>query len=159
VDCPKTNGLHSPKLDIDLFAGAGGLALGLRQAGFAPISLYEKDKQACETLRRNAAAKGTLSASVFEGDIKDVAWGALQGNVRLLAAGAPCQPFSFGGKHRAQEDERNLFPEVLRATRTLKPMVVMVENVRGILRDDFQPFFEYILRQLNRRWTCSGITT
>ncbi len=149
VDCPKADGCpYVPKLDIDLFAGAGGLALGLRHAGFSPISVYEKDKQACETLRHNATAEGTLAATVFEQDVKEIAWSAFRENVRLLAAGAPCQPFSLGGKHRAQEDERNLFPELLRAVRALKPMVILIENVRGILRDDFQPFFEYILRQL-----------
>jgi len=149
VDCPKADGCtYFPKLDIDLFAGAGGLALGLRLGGFSPISVYERDKQACETLRHNAAVGGTLAATVFEEDVKEIGWDAFRGRVRLLAAGAPCQPFSLGGKHRAHEDERNLFPELLRAVRAVKPMVVLVENVRGILREDFQPFFEYILRQL-----------
>jgi site-specific DNA-cytosine methylase len=145
VERPK---LPLPGLDIDLFAGAGGLALGLRSAGFSPILVYEKDSQACETLRRNAGHKGTLSATVCEGDIRDVDWSGPGRSVRLVAAGAPCQPFSVGGKHRAQRDERNLFPEVLRAVRGLRPMAALVENVRGILRDDFRAFFEYVLRQL-----------
>jgi DNA (cytosine-5)-methyltransferase 1 len=149
VDCEREDGrTHVPNLDIDLFAGAGGLALGLRRAGFSPLSVYEKDRQACETLRYNATTDGTLAAAVFERDVKEITWSALRENVRLLAAGAPCQPFSLAGRHRAQEDERNLFPELLRAVRALKPMIVLVENVRGILRDDFQPFFEYVLRQL-----------
>lgn len=137
-----------PELDIDLFAGAGGLALGLRHAGFSPLSVYERDKQACETLRHNVTASGTLAATVYEGDVKEIIWDVFRENVRLLAAGAPCQPFSLGGKHRAQQDERNLFPEVLRSVRALKPRAVLIENVRGILRSDFQPFFEYVLRQL-----------
>lgn len=136
------------ELDVDLFGGAGGLALGLRSAGFSPIFVYEKDKQACETLRYNSGPGGTLPVTVFEGDVRDVGWDNLRRRVRLVAAGAPCQPFSLGGKHRAQRDERNLFPEVLRAVRGVEPMAVVIENVRGILRDDFRPFFEYILRQL-----------
>jgi DNA (cytosine-5)-methyltransferase 1 len=136
------------ELDIDLFAGAGGLALGLHSAGFSPLSVYEKDKKACETLRHNAGVGGTLSATVYEEDVKEVVWDVCRKDVRLLAAGAPCQPFSLGGKHRAHQDERNLFPEVLRSVRALKPKAVLIENVRGILRADFQPFFEYILRQL-----------
>ena len=68
--------------------------------------------------------------------------------MRLLAAGAPCQPFSLAGKHRASEDGRNLFPEVVRAVRELKPAAILIENVRGLLRDDFRDYFEYILRQL-----------
>ncbi|MFZ0770176.1 MAG: DNA cytosine methyltransferase [Candidatus Sulfotelmatobacter sp.] len=139
---------HLPELDIDLFAGAGGLALGLNHAGFSPLLVYERDKHACETLRHNAALGGTLAGTVQEEDVKRVEWHNFRENVRLLAAGAPCQPFSLGGKHRAQQDERNLFPEVLRSVRALKPKVVLIENVRGILRTDFQPFFEYILRQL-----------
>lgn len=148
-DYIKPDGRNSlSELDIDLFAGAGGLALGLRHAGFSPISVFEKDTKACETLRHNATASGTLDGVVVEGDVKEVAWQPLEGKVRLLAAGAPCQPFSLGGKHRAQNDERNLFPEVLRAVRVLNPRAILIENVRGILRAEFQSFFEYILRQL-----------
>jgi DNA (cytosine-5)-methyltransferase 1 len=149
VESTKSDGCDSlAELDIDLFAGAGGLAVGLHGAGFSALTVYEKDKQACETLRHNAAAGGTLTATVHEEDVKEVVWDVCRKNVRLLAAGAPCQPFSLGGKHRAHQDERNLFPEVLRSVRALKPKAVLIENVRGILRTDFQPFFEYILRQL-----------
>jgi len=138
----------SALVDIDLFAGAGGLALGLKAAGFSPVHLYEKDFHACETLKHNAGPSGTLDAVIHPGKIEAVLWPEASGDVRLLAAGAPCQPFSLGGKHRAQEDGRNLFPEVLRAIRALRPQAVLIENVRGLLREEFQPFFEYILRWL-----------
>ena len=68
--------------------------------------------------------------------------------IDLLAAGAPCQPFSLGGKHRGDSDDRNMFPEVLRAVRELRPRAILIENVRGLLRPTFRPYFSYILRQL-----------
>lgn len=136
-------------IDVNLFAGAGGLAVGLEMAGFAPLHLYEKDTRACDTLRHNTGGSNpALRASVFEKDVKEIAWSDLGQAVRLVAAGAPCQPFSLAGKHRASEDGRNLFPEVVRAVRELNPAAVLVENVRGLLRDNFRDYFEYILRQL-----------
>ena len=65
-----------------------------------------------------------------------------------MAAGAPCQPFSLGGIHRGDEDNRNLFPEVFRAVREARPRAVLVENVRGLMRTTFRPYFDYILDQL-----------
>jgi DNA (cytosine-5)-methyltransferase 1 len=136
-------------IDIDLCAGAGGLAIGLQMSGFTPLRLYDKDAKACETLCANSNSNAsTLQGSVFEKDVKEIEWGEFSQDVRLLAAGAPCQPFSLGGKHRASEDGRNLFPDVVRAVRELRPAAVLVENVRGLLRDDFKDYFEYILRQL-----------
>jgi DNA (cytosine-5)-methyltransferase 1 len=144
----KTNVDLSP-IDIDIFAGAGGLAIGLASAGFAPHDLYELDPFCCETLRHNASSDDpSLSGKVQEGDVAGVDWSHLKAPVRLLAAGAPCQPFSNGGKHLANRDGRNLFPEVVRAVRELKPQAVLIENVAGLLRPNFRPYFEYILRQL-----------
>ncbi len=136
-------------LDVELFAGAGGLAVGLRMAGFFPANFYEVDTVACETLRHNTSSTNpTLLGSVFQGRTEDVDWRPLSGRVRLLAAGSPCQPFSLGGKHLADKDGRNLFPEVFRAMRELRPTAVFLENVRGLVRASFRPYFEYILRQL-----------
>jgi DNA (cytosine-5)-methyltransferase 1 len=136
-------------LDIDLFAGAGGLAIGLERAGFSPTAMYEKDKYACETLRWNLTSNTpTLQGSVEETDVAEVEWQPNGQTVRLLAAGAPCQPFSLGGKHLAEQDGRNLFPEIFRAVRALRPKAVLLENVRGLARPSFRPYFDYILRQL-----------
>jgi len=136
-------------IDVNLFAGAGGLAIGLRRAGFAPCVLYDNDSYACRTLRHNIESRdSTLVGSVNEGDVRKVDWRSLTHTVRLLAGGVPCQPFSLAGKHLAEQDGRNLFPEAIRAIRELHPMVVMIENVRGLLRPSFQPYFEYVLRQL-----------
>lgn len=135
-------------INLDLFAGAGGLALGLQRAGFGRSHLYELERNACETLRHNSGPGGVLDAKVLEGDVASIDWSLDSRTVQLLAAGAPCQPFSLGGRHRAENDGRNLFPEVLRAIRAKKPAAVLLENVKGLLRPSFQPYFDYILRQL-----------
>jgi DNA (cytosine-5)-methyltransferase 1 len=135
-------------IDIDLFAGGGGLAVGLRLAGFAPACFFEQDEQSCATLTTNAAASGTLLGSVHKENVREFDWCAVERRVRLLAAGAPCQPFSLAGKHLAYADGRNLFPEVTRAMRCLQPEAVLIENVRGLARTAFAPYFEYILRCL-----------
>lgn len=139
-------------MDINVFAGGGGFALGLRSAGFSPALLYEIDKHACDTLRRNkVTVHPPMLDGVREADIRKVDWQEvidLGIPVRLLAGGVPCQPFSLGGKHLADKDGRNLFPEFLAAVRALRPQAVLIENVRGLLRRSFQPYFEYILRRL-----------
>lgn len=136
-------------IDIELFAGAGGLAVGLHAAGFSPCRFFELDARSCEALRENVkGSRPTIHGDVHEGDVGDVNWASLGRRVRLLAAGAPCQPFSLAGKHGAHQDQRNQFPEVMRAVRELRPRAVLIENVRGLLRPDFRPYYDYIVRQL-----------
>lgn len=136
-------------MDVELFAGAGGLAIGLKAAGFGPFHLYERDVSCCDTLDYNTTSEApTLDGEVHKGSVEKVDWRSLKHSVRLLAAGAPCQPFSLAGKHQGQEDERNLFPQVIRAVRELQPQAVLIENVRGLLRGSLRPYFAYVLRQL-----------
>lgn len=133
---------------IELFAGAGGMAVGCRAAGFGWAELYERDANCCRTLAANAhSATPTLLGSVNESDVSGVTW-ETGGPVQILAGGAPCQPFSLGGRHRADKDDRNLFPEVFRAIRALSPAAILLENVRGLLRPSFEPYFKYILAQV-----------
>jgi DNA (cytosine-5)-methyltransferase 1 len=118
-------------------------------AGFAPMHFYELETHSCRTLRYNTESSGpTLEGPVYQADVREMDWLSIKRPVRLVAAAAPCQPFSLAGKHLAERDGRNLFPEVLRAIRELRPVVVLLENVRGLLRNAFQPYFEYVLRQL-----------
>jgi DNA (cytosine-5)-methyltransferase 1 len=136
---------------IELFTGAGGLALGTHVAGFHHRALIEWDHDACETLRRNAqerAIPGIESWKVRETDVRLLSFDIF-GPVDLVAGGAPCQPFSLGGKHKGMEDPRNMVPEFVRAVRELQPRAFIMENVKGLLRQSFSSYFSYILLQLN----------
>ncbi|MBI2813788.1 MAG: DNA (cytosine-5-)-methyltransferase [Opitutae bacterium] len=127
---------------IELFSGAGGLALGLEGAGFDTAALFERDADACATLRANRP-----QWNVVKGDVQNVDFSAY-GPVAFVAGGPPCQPFSMGGKARGQQDHRDMFPEAVRAVRVLRPQAFMFENVRGLLRPAFRGYVEYIRLQL-----------
>lgn len=127
---------------LELFCGAGGLALGLDAAGFDHVALVEFNKHAVETIRHNR------DWPLFETDVRDFDFKPYAESIDLLAAGAPCQPFSLGGRHRGDEDGRNMFPEVLKAVRAVRPKAVLVENVKGLTRESFRPYLEYIVWQL-----------
>ena len=135
--------------DIEIFAGAGGMTLGLQKAGFQISHVFEIDPNTCKTLKNNHSSKGgLLHGEVHEEDVSKLNWDDFQEPIRLLAGGAPCQPFSLAGRHLADKDDRNMFPEVLRAVRSLWPQVVMLENVQGLARPSFRPYLDYLLRQL-----------
>lgn len=139
---------------IELFAGGGGLALGVHEAGFQHLLVNELDRRACDTLRENVAEDFESQTDgdlwpLIAGDVTAIDWGSFEGRVDLLAGGAPCQPFSLGGRHRGDQDKRNLFPEVFRALREVRPRAFLLENVRGLLRESFRPYFDYILDQLH----------
>jgi len=135
---------------VELFSGAGGLALGIEQAGFRHRALVELDDHACDTLERNARAGTVVSPPwpVHRGDVREFDFSPYAGTTTLLAGGAPCQPFSLGGLQRGDTDRRNLFPDVFRAVRALRPEAILFENVRNLAGKSFRPYFEYIVRQL-----------
>jgi len=136
-------------VDIELFAGSGGMTLGLAREGLSPDHLFELDKHCCETLKHNAkGANPSVTGEVHPEDVSLVDWSRIQKPVRLLSGGPPCQPFSMGGKHLAERDGRNQFPAALRAIRELRPAVVLLENVPGLARESFRPYLDYIQRQL-----------
>jgi DNA (cytosine-5)-methyltransferase 1 len=137
-------------LSLELFAGAGGLALGMHQSGFRPLALLERDRDSCDTLRMNLDAFGDGSGSprVMQADVRDIDYSEFAGRVRFVTGGPPCQPFSLGGRHRGREDSRDMFPEAVRAVRELRPLGFLFENVRGLLRESFAPYFRYIVLQL-----------
>jgi DNA (cytosine-5)-methyltransferase 1 len=130
---------------IELFAGAGGLGIGLHQSGFKVQAAIEYNKDACATLR-DSKLLGS-KCRVYEEDIKNHDYGTYK-EIDLVSGGPPCQPFSVGGNHSAQNDERDMFPEAVRAIRELKPKAFIFENVKGLLRKSFTTYFEYILLQL-----------
>ncbi|OBK97744.1 DNA (cytosine-5-)-methyltransferase [Mycobacterium asiaticum] len=135
---------------VELFAGAGGLALGCKLAGFETVRVVEWDRWACDTLRENAAADYPLVRDwqVAEGDVRGVDWSTIGEPIDLVAGGPPCQPFSMGGKARAADDLRDMFPATAEVIRQLRPRAFIVENVRGLTRTAFANYFEYIKLRL-----------
>ena len=117
---------------VELFAGAGGLALGMHKAGFKHIALNENDRQSCQTLRRNHP-----EWNIIEGDVRNVDFTPLAGKVDFISGGFPCQAFSYAGKKGGLNDTRGtLFFELARAVKEIRPKVFMGENVKGLLSHD-----------------------
>lgn len=158
---------------VELFTGGGGLAQAMHKVGFRHLLCNEFAKRACETLRGNGAIQWSLDSELpaslaspwplIEGDIRELfadpernerfeksvfAELASQADVDVVAGGPPCQPFSLGGAHKGYEDERNMFPYLFRVVRETRPKAIICENVRGLLRSSFKPYFDYILREL-----------
>ncbi|EMQ4858300.1 DNA (cytosine-5-)-methyltransferase [Morganella morganii] len=117
---------------LELFAGAGGMALGLEKAGLSAVMLNEIDKHACNTLRLNRP-----DWNVVEGDVAGINFSQYKGQVDVLAGGFPCQAFSYAGKKMGFEDTRGtLFFEFARAVQEVQPKILLAENVRGLLNHD-----------------------
>jgi DNA (cytosine-5)-methyltransferase 1 len=143
---------------VELFTGGGGLAYAMHEAGFRHLLAVELDARACSTLRANRACDyvdgdgepSTLGSRwpLVEGDVRDVDFTRLDGRVDVVAGGVPCQPWSLGGVHRGYDDARNLWPELFRVVRETRPRAVIAENVKGLLRPSFAPYYDYILREL-----------
>jgi DNA (cytosine-5)-methyltransferase 1 len=112
---------------VDLFAGAGGLSLGLEMAGWDTKVAADFDPQACATYKRNFP-----HTKVLEGDVRLVDWLPLRGTIDLVAGGPPCQPFSVAGNQKSHEDVRDMVPEFVRAVREIQPKVFLMENVAGL---------------------------
>ncbi len=135
---------------IELFCGAGGLALGLQKAGLSHKALFEWDKYSCANINKNIADGNTLVSDwkVFETDVRKVDFQVYKGSIDVISGGPPCQPFSLGGKAKAYNDTRDMWPEAIRAVREVLPKAFVFENVKGLLRPAFSDYFHYILLQL-----------
>jgi DNA (cytosine-5)-methyltransferase 1 len=135
---------------LEIFAGGGGLALGVTAAGFAHTSLIEWDTDSAKTLYHNYKQFGFNSEKdwIFNDDIHNISFADYENKVDLLSGGPPCQPFSIGGKHKAFNDKRDLFSEATRTLAEIKPKAFIFENVRGLLRKNFSKYFGYIILQL-----------
>lgn len=137
---------------IEMCAGAGGQALGLHNAGFEHVALIEIDPHACRTLRHNNATLDLNWGEIIEGDLKEFAEVRAEnyaGQIALVAGGVPCPPFSKAGKQLGREDERDLFPTALEIVRRIKPKAVLLENVAGLMDDQFASYRKWIQGQLN----------
>ncbi|WP_200827663.1 DNA cytosine methyltransferase [Thermomonospora echinospora] len=155
---PETSEAAAVRDSIELFTGGGGLALAMHNAGFRHLLAVEFDRRACQTLRSNVATEHgpevpnpdsvTDKWPLYEGDIHNVNFANAMGKVDVIAGGVPCQPWSLGGAHKGYEDKRNLWPELFRCVRETRPRAVIAENVKGLLRPSFAPYYEYILNEL-----------
>lgn len=136
---------------IELFAGAGGLGMGLCQSGFQPAKVVEWDRWCCDTIRENRREQSSpvaLWPEPTEDDVRDVDFRTFEGKIDLVSGGPPCQPFSLGGKHRAQADQRDMWGEAVRVVRETKPPAFVFENVKGLTRASFATYLAYIVHQL-----------
>lgn len=135
---------------VELFVGAGGLGIGVSQAGFTPAAVMDWDRWACDTLRENKERGLDLVRDwpLHECDVREFDFGSVEGDIDLVTGGPPCQPFSMGGRHRAFLDSRDMFPQAVRAVRELRPRAFIFENVKGLTRSSFANYLEYIRLQL-----------
>src|SRR5699024_2006586 len=130
-----------PKV-VDLFAGAGGLSLGLNRAGFETVCAVEFNERAAKTYAFNFP-----DAELKVEDVRDIDFTPYKG-VDLVAGGPPCQPFSSGGKGLAQKDPRDMMPHFINSVSIMKPRAFMMENVKGLLSSRNREYLEYILKSL-----------
>lgn len=125
---------------IELFAGGGGLALGMSLAGFHHVLLNEFETAACKTLKTNKP-----EWNVIEGDVRHIDFTPLRGKIDFLSGGFPCQAFSYAGKGAGFNDTRGtLFFELARAVKEIQPKVFMGENVKGLISHENGRTFETI---------------
>lgn len=125
---------------IELFAGGGGLALGMSLAGFHHVLLNEFETAACKTLKTNKP-----EWNVIEGDVRHIDFTPLRGKIDFLSGGFPCQAFSYAGKGAGFSDTRGtLFFELARAVKEIQPKVFMGENVKGLISHENGRTFETI---------------
>lgn len=135
---------------IELFSGCGGLALGLARSGFSHKKMVEWNEDAVATVlhNRDAGVAHVRDWPLEQADVRCVDWHGFAGRLDLVAGGPPCQPFSIGGKHRGQEDARDMWPEAIRAVRETNPRAFLFENVRGIARPAFADYLRWIVAHL-----------
>lgn len=127
---------------IDLFSGAGGLSMGLRNAGWNVMAAVEVDKYAVATHHANFPETKTLRC-----DVRDVDWRKFQ-DIDLVAGGPPCQPFSVSGKQLGHADMRDMVPEFVRIVSEVKPAAFIMENVKGLALVKFKHYLEKAIADL-----------
>jgi len=132
-----------PRLScLELFTGAGGLAKGLEMAGIQHKAFVEINNDACLTLAYNYGDQFIHNADVRKFKFDQF------GHIDIISGGPPCQPFSMGGKHKGDADQRDMFPYACKAISVCTPKAFIFENVKGILRKSFGNYFEYIILRL-----------
>lgn len=135
---------------IELFSGCGGLALGLARAGFEHEMMIEWNEDAVATVMHNRkrGIQHVRHWPIEKLDVRAIDWHRFAGRLDLVAGGPPCQPFSIGGKHRGDDDARDMWPEAIRAVRETVPRAFLFENVRGLTRAAFAYYLRWIVAHL-----------
>jgi len=135
----------SPIRFLDLFAGAGGLSIGLAAAGFEPAGAIEISEDAANTYEAWHDIEVDRRRLEDLSDSELLQW---RDSVQLVAGGPPCQPWSTGGLRLAEEDGRDGFPAMLRALRIVRPEAFLIENVGGIERGRTRSSFMTLINSL-----------
>jgi DNA (cytosine-5)-methyltransferase 1 len=130
------NGLRS----ISLFSGGGGLDLGFDRAGYAHVGSWDILEAGIATIARNRPGWDVHGGEA--GDVTQVDWRRYRGEVDVLHGGPPCQPFSVAGRQRGKDDERDMFPEFVRAVKAIRPLAFVAENVAAVGGPKFRPYLE-----------------
>lgn len=128
---------------VDLFAGAGGLSLGLHQAGIDTLCAVEYDAHAANTFQLNFP-----NAEVICADVRTVDFGSYRGRVAVVCGGPPCQPFSSGGLRNAADDARDMIPAFIEAVRVVEPRAFLMENVNGLTVGERRTYLASVLTKL-----------
>lgn len=131
-----------PPVALELCAGAGGQAIGFECAGFDHAALIDNDPHACATLRMNRPYWNVIEADLSRLDTRY--WSG----VEVVAAGLPCPPFSVAGHQLGKNDDRDLFPTLLRIVEETEPRAVLVENVRGLMMRRFDTYRDHVQSSL-----------
>ena len=142
------NGLKPPEhpsgpIAIDLFAGAGGLTIGLKAAGVRTRYAVELDSYRVATF-----AGHSPDVTFLGSDVREIAFSKFRGRVDLVYGGPPCQPFSSGGHRKASSDQRNMIPEFVRAIREISPRAFLMENVPGLMVGERRNYLRETMREL-----------
>lgn len=127
---------------VDLFCGAGGLSLGLEEAGFATVMALDNDQDACATFRR-----ALPHVELIQKNAQLLSFKPWRG-VDLVAGGPPCQPFSTGGLGRGNFDCRDMLPVFVRAVLDINPRAFLLENVPGLVSSMHQGYLAEVLAPL-----------
>lgn len=133
---------------LSLFSGCGGLDLGFDRAGFSHYASYEILTPGCETICLNRPDWRVFSGE--NGNVRNIDWRDLKGEIDIIHGGPPCQPFSIAGKQMANKDSRDLFPEFVRAVKEISPKAFVAENVASLAGSKFQEYLDQtVFKQLS----------
>lgn len=135
---------------IDLFAGAGGLTLGLKTAGVETVCAVEYDRDAVTTFTGHTPGANIIDVDVSAPGVLS-ALARYRGAVDLVYGGPPCQPFSSGGLRKAMSDARDMIPCFIDAVRLIQPAAFLMENVPGLLAGERSRYLHSIVAEFERQ--------